>query len=85
MVEKDDSTPEVLFKKNLPWYKNTNEMLHYNANVFGVKTGTTDNAGECLIILFTENDHPYLFILLGSSDRYADGLKKLQAVHAALQ
>jgi D-alanyl-D-alanine carboxypeptidase len=65
--------------------KNTNEMLHYNANVFGVKTGTTDNAGECLIILFTENDHPYLFILLGSSDRYADGLKKLQAVHAALQ
>ncbi len=65
--------------------KNTNEMLHYNANVFGVKTGTTDKAGECLIILFTERDHPYLFILLGSSERYVDGLKKLQAVHTALQ
>lgn len=65
--------------------KNTNEMLHYNANVFGVKTGTTDNAGECLIILFTERDHPYLLVLLGSSERYADGLKQLKAVHAAMQ
>ncbi len=63
--------------------KNTNELLHYNANVFGVKTGTTDQAGECLIILFTEHDHPYIFILLGSSERYVDGLKVLQAVHSA--
>ncbi len=62
--------------------KNTNEMLHYNANVFGVKTGTTDKAGECLIILFTERDRTYLFILLGSQERYTDGLKILQAVHA---
>lgn len=65
--------------------KNTNEMLHYNANVFGLKTGTTTGAGECLIIYFTERDHPYLLILLGSSERYADGLKVLQAVHAAVQ
>lgn len=65
--------------------KNTNEMLQYNANVFGVKTGTTDKAGECLIILFTERDHSYLLVLLGSSERYADGLKELQAVQAALQ
>jgi D-alanyl-D-alanine carboxypeptidase (penicillin-binding protein 5/6) len=61
--------------------KNTNEMLHYNANVFGVKTGTTDKAGECLVILFTERDRTYLLILLGSRERYADGLKVLQAVH----
>lgn len=65
--------------------KNTNEMLHYNANVFGVKTGTTDKAGECLIILFTERDHRYILILLGSSERYVDGLKEMQAVHTALQ
>jgi len=65
--------------------KNTNEMLHYNANVFGVKTGTTDNAGECLIILFTERERSYLLVLLGSSERYADGLKHLQAVHAAVR
>ncbi len=65
--------------------KNTNEMLHYNANVFGVKTGTTDGAGECLIILFTEGDRRYLLVILGSSERYSDGLKQLQAVRAALQ
>lgn len=64
--------------------KNTNEMLHYNANVFGVKTGTTDQAGECLIILFTENNHRYLLVLLGSSERYSDSLKVLQAVQSAL-
>lgn len=63
--------------------RNTNEMLHYNEDVFGVKTGTTDNAGECLIILFHEQDHPYLLVLLGSKDRYTDGLHILEAVHHA--
>lgn len=65
--------------------RNTNEMLHFNEDVYGVKTGTTDNAGECLIVLFTEHDHPYLLILLGSKDRYTDGLHVLQAVHEAMQ
>jgi D-alanyl-D-alanine carboxypeptidase (penicillin-binding protein 5/6) len=63
--------------------RNTNEMLHYNEDVFGVKTGTTDRAGECLIVLFHEHDHPYLLILLGSKDRYTDGLSVMEAVHDA--
>lgn len=63
--------------------KNTNEMLHYNQGVYGVKTGTTDRAGECLILLFTEGDHSYLLILLGSKERYTDSLRILKAVHDA--
>lgn len=63
--------------------KNTNEMLHYNEDVYGVKTGTTDRAGECLILLFTEGDHPYLLVLLGSKERYTDSLRILKAVHDA--
>ena len=65
--------------------RNTNEMLHYNEDVFGVKTGTTDAAGECLIILFTEHSRLYLLVLLGSKDRYTDGLRILQAVHDVSQ
>lgn len=63
--------------------KNTNEMLHYNEDVFGVKTGTTDTAKECLIVLFTEGERSYLLVLLGSNERYTDSLEVLQAVHDA--
>lgn len=63
--------------------RNTNELLHYNEDVYGVKTGTTSQAGECLIVLFHEHDHPYLLILLGSKDRYTDSLHILEAVHDA--
>lgn len=65
--------------------RNTNELLHYNQNVFGVKTGTTDAAKECLVILFSSHGRLYLLVLLGSHDRYTDSLYVLQAVDAAAQ
>lgn len=65
--------------------RNTNELLHENPNVFGVKTGTTDGAGECLVVLFREANRSYLLVLLGSQDRYTDGLYVLAAVHDAQQ
>lgn len=63
--------------------KNTNEMLQYNEEVFGLKTGTTSAAKECLIVLFTEGGQRYLLILLGSNERYVDGLRVLKAVYEA--
>jgi D-alanyl-D-alanine carboxypeptidase len=63
--------------------RNTNELLHYNQDVYGVKTGTTDAAQECLVVLFKSHNHPYLLVLLGSHDRYTDSLYVLQAVNAA--
>lgn len=65
--------------------RNTNELLQYNEDVFGVKTGTTDAAGECLIVLFSEGGREYLLVLLGSRDRYADSLRVLQALHDAVR
>ena len=59
---------------------NTNPMLQKSEDVYGVKTGTTDNAGECLIVLFKVNSRSYLLVLLGSEDRYTDGLAVLNAV-----
>ncbi len=64
--------------------RNTNDLLQENEHVSGVKTGTTEAAGECLIVRFEEQGHPYLLILLGSRDRYTDSLYILQAVHDAL-
>ena len=65
--------------------RNTNELLQYNEDVFGVKTGTTDAAGECLIVLFVEGNRTYLLVILGSRDRYADSLALLKALHDALR
>lgn len=64
--------------------RNTNEMLHDNSDVDGVKTGTTTNAGECLIILFREKGRRYLLVLLGSHDRYTDSFLIVQALHKAM-
>jgi D-alanyl-D-alanine carboxypeptidase len=63
--------------------RNTNELLHFNEHVFGVKTGTTNAAGECLIVLFEESDRQYLIVLLGSKERYTDALTLLSSVHQA--
>ncbi|MBP9773264.1 MAG: D-alanyl-D-alanine carboxypeptidase [Candidatus Peribacteraceae bacterium] len=60
--------------------RNTNEILHSQPNVFGVKTGTTDNARECLIVLFTQNRRSYALVLLGSKDRYTDALQVMKEV-----
>jgi D-alanyl-D-alanine carboxypeptidase len=62
--------------------RNTNELLHEDKNVYGVKTGTTEAAEECLIVLFTQNEREYLLILLGSRDRYTDSLRILQAMRS---
>ncbi len=64
--------------------RNTNELLHENEHVFGVKTGTTSKAGECLIVFFEEQNREYLLVLLGSKDRYTDSLYVLEALHHAL-
>ncbi|HET7037294.1 MAG TPA: serine hydrolase [Thermomicrobiaceae bacterium] len=50
---------------------NTNELLG-QAGVHGVKTGTTDAAGQCLITAIWRGGSRIVTVVLGSSDRYAD-------------
>jgi serine-type D-Ala-D-Ala carboxypeptidase (penicillin-binding protein 5/6) len=52
--------------------RNTNEFLVTDPRVDGVKTGTSDAAGQCLIASFVQNGHRILLIVLGSQDRYTD-------------
>lgn len=52
--------------------KNTNLLLDSFLGAEGLKTGTTDLAGECLITLLKIKQNDVLIILLGSEDRYLD-------------
>jgi D-alanyl-D-alanine carboxypeptidase len=50
----------------------TNELLYSDFPVFGLKTGTTDQAGECFVGLVRVNGRKFLVTVLGSSDRFGD-------------
>ncbi len=52
--------------------QSTNEMLGSYAGVNGVKTGTTDVAGQCLVVSVEQDGHQRLAVILGSNARYAD-------------
>lgn len=60
--------------------RNTNELLRGFSNVDGVKTGTTGEAGQCLITLFREQNRPFLLVLMGSRDRYHDAKAVMKQV-----
>lgn len=53
-------------------FRTTNQLLGAYPGVDGVKTGTTDTAGECLVASATRQGHRVITVVLGSTDRYAD-------------
>jgi len=60
---------------------NTNRLLGQKKGgieVIGVKTGTTDEAGECLVTAAKSKEQLLISVVLGSGDRYADTLQLLQ-------
>jgi D-alanyl-D-alanine carboxypeptidase (penicillin-binding protein 5/6) len=64
------ATAEVTISGHL--LQNTNELLTTFPGANGVKTGTTDAAGQCLVASIVRDGRPLLIVLLGSQDRYAD-------------
>jgi D-alanyl-D-alanine carboxypeptidase (penicillin-binding protein 5/6) len=50
----------------------TNELLTTYPGADGVKTGTTDAGGECLVASATRDGQKAIAIVLGSRDRYGD-------------
>lgn len=52
--------------------QNTNQLLGPYPGANGVKTGTTDAAGQCLVAGIQRDGHQVFAIILGSSDRYSD-------------
>ena len=64
-------------------WQNTNLLLHPNSGYYceyatGLKTGSTDDAGSCLLSTFHTEDRDLLICVLGSpqdTDRYRDTLQ----------
>lgn len=54
---------------------NSNQLLGQIQGVSGVKTGTTELAGEVLVTLIERDDHQILITLMNSQDRYQDTSK----------
>jgi serine-type D-Ala-D-Ala carboxypeptidase (penicillin-binding protein 5/6) len=50
----------------------TNELLGTYPGADGIKTGTTDQAGECLVASVTRSGHELIVVVLGSTKRYDD-------------
>ncbi|OGE80400.1 MAG: hypothetical protein A2660_01760 [Candidatus Doudnabacteria bacterium RIFCSPHIGHO2_01_FULL_45_18] len=57
--------------------RNTNNLLHDNPNVVGIKTGFTAQAKGNLIVLINHSDSQILTIVLGSDNREDDTQKLL--------
>ncbi|NMA70060.1 MAG: D-alanyl-D-alanine carboxypeptidase [Desulfitobacterium sp.] len=56
---------------------NTNMLLDIYPGDIGLKTGTTTEAGQCLVTLVTREDGDLLLVLLGSEQRYTDTVELL--------
>jgi len=68
------STQKITLKSlkgNLYPLETTNILLG-KSGVFGVKTGWTPEAGECLVILVDKDDHPVIISILNSKDRFGE-------------
>lgn len=50
----------------------TNELLGVIPGLKGLKTGWTENAGECLVSYIDRDEHKIIVVVLGSLDRFGD-------------
>ncbi|MCO5177058.1 MAG: serine hydrolase [Thermomicrobiales bacterium] len=64
------------------WDIYSSNQLVTEDDVFGIKTGTEDAAGQCLITGFWRGDNRIVTVVLGSSDRYADTMQMMGAIDA---
>jgi serine-type D-Ala-D-Ala carboxypeptidase (penicillin-binding protein 5/6) len=60
---------------------NSNQLIARD-DVFGIKTGTEEIAGQCLITGFWRGDNQIITVVLGSADRYADTQVVMDTVDA---
>jgi serine-type D-Ala-D-Ala carboxypeptidase (penicillin-binding protein 5/6) len=50
----------------------TNELLNKYPGMIGIKTGTTDNAGQCFAAMVNRPAGKVLTVVMGSTDRFVD-------------
>jgi len=60
------------------YIRNTNKLLWILPGATGVKTGTTNQAGNCLVASALNNGHHIVTVVLNSHNRYGDAQKLLE-------
>lgn len=63
--------PDYNYKK-LYHLENINKLLGMLPGINGIKTGWTEEAGECLVASAERNGHFLVSVILGSSDRFGE-------------
>lgn len=75
------STPEITLADNrtkeVKTLKSLNKLLGNVLGVTGIKTGWTEDAGECLVASAKRNGHTIISVVLKSADRFSDTEKLL--------
>lgn len=65
--------------------QNVNQLLGVVYGVDGVKTGFTDEAGQCLVTSATRNGHRVIVVLLKSQDRFGESAQLVDWVFRNFQ
>ena len=55
----------------------TNQLLYEIPNTLGIKTGTTESAGEVFIYDYADEQKDLIIVVMGSQDRFSDTKKLL--------
>jgi len=64
---------------------NVNELLGKFSGVKGVKTGWTEEAGECLVGYTERDNHGLITVIMGSQDRFGETTKLVNWVFGNFQ
>lgn len=59
----------------------TNELLGILPGIKGMKTGWTQNAGECLVSIVERDGHTIVSVVLNSSDRFGETTRLVEWVY----
>jgi D-alanyl-D-alanine carboxypeptidase (penicillin-binding protein 5/6) len=59
-------------------FRNINELLGEVEGIRGVKTGWTQNAGECLVTSTVRNGHEVIVVVLGSENRFEESITLIE-------
>lgn len=62
--------------------ENTNTLLRTYSGAIGIKTGTTDNAGDCLVSMADRPSGRPLLVVMGAQDRFLDSTLLLDYYYA---
>ena len=78
VAQKTYQLPETNMNKerqlvNTNFLINSAYVSYYNKNVKGIKTGSTDDAGRCLISYASKDGYNYLAVAMGGDYRDSDG------------